>query len=317
MLDLEQILSKPEGKTVEFKRDTSSLDPILKAVIAFANTAGGIILVGVEDNGTIIGLDNPSKEQEKIVNSIANRVKPLLSPDITIVKLQDKQVLVIQIDYVPAPYYLVNKSETEGVYIRLGNTNRAVGEDTILEIKRAAHHPFFDNIPCDNTSESDLDIDLINKTFAKHHIQIDTAKLLSIGILAQKGKRIFATNAGVILFGKPAIREKFFSFAEVRCARFAGTTRAEFIDRLDIEGGILAAIDEVPKFIRRNTKMAGKFGAMRRQDIPEYPVDGIREALTNALVHANYEIMGTRFFIAIYDDKLEIQNPGIMPLSKS
>ena len=312
-MDVEKLAHLPESKTLEFKRDASSLDSILKAVIAFANTAGGLILVGVEDNGTIIGLDNPSKEQEKIINSIANRVKPLLSPDFTIVQVQDRQVLVIQVDYVPAPYYLANKGETEGVYVRLGNTNRAVGGDVVSELKRAAHYPFFDSIPCDNTSESDLDIDLIHKTFAKHNIQIDTAKLLSIGILAQKGKRILATNAGVLLFGKPVIRQKFFPFAEVRCARFAGTTRAEFIDRLDVEGGILAAIDEVPKFIRRNTKMAGKFGAMRRQDIPEYPVDGIREALTNCLVHANYEITGTRFFIAIYDDKLEIQNPGIMP----
>jgi len=180
-------------------------------------------------------------------------------------------------------------------------------------MKRAAHHPFFDKMPCDNTSESDLDMDLIHRIFAKHHAQIDTAKLLSIGILGQKGSRIVATNGGVILFGKPEIREKFFPFVEVKCARFAGTTRAEFIDRLEIEGSILSAIDEVPKFIRRNTKMAGKFGAMRRQDIPEYPVDGIREALINALVHANYEITGTRFFVAIYDDKLEIQNPGIMP----
>lgn len=105
----------------------------------------------------------------------------------------------------------------------------------------------------------------------------------------------------------------YFPFAEVRCARFAGTTRAEFIDRLEIEGGILAAINEVPKFIRRNTKMAGKFGAMKRHDIPEYPTNGIREALINALVHANYEIAGTRIFVAIYEDKLEIQNPGIMP----
>lgn len=136
---------------------------------------------------------------------------------------------------------------------------------------------------------------------------------MSTGVLAQKGKRIFASKGGVILFGKPEIRQFHFPYAEVRCARFAGTTRAEFIDRLEIEGSILAAIEEVPKFIRRNTKMAGKFGTMRRRDIPEYPVDGIREALTNALVHANYEISGTRIFVAIYDDKLEIQNPGIMP----
>ena len=312
-MDIEKLANLPESKTLEFKRDTSSLDSILKAVVAFANTAGGIILIGVEDDGTIIGLYNSGKEQEKIVNSIANRIKPLLSPDFTILTVRDKQVLVIQVDYVHAPYYLADKGETAGVYVRLGNTNRAVSGEVVSEIKRAAHHPFFDKIPCDNTAESDLDMELIYKTFAKRNIEIDTAKLLSIGILAQKGKRVVVTNAGVILFGKPEVRQRFFPFAEVRCARFAGTTRAEFIDRLEIEGGILSAIDEVPKFIRRNTKMAGKFGSMRRKDIPEYPVDGIREALTNSLVHANYEITGTRFFVAIYEDKLEIQNPGIMP----
>jgi ATP-dependent DNA helicase RecG len=220
---------------------------------------------------------------------------------------------VIQIDYTPAPYYLTDKGEMEGVYIRLGNTNRAVSVEAVSEMKRAAHHPFFDKAPCDNTSEADLDLGLIHEVFAKRGINIDTSKLLSIGILTQKGKKIVATNGGIILFGKPEIRQQFFPFAEIKCARFAGTTRAEFIDRLEIEGSILSAIDEVPKFIRRNTKMAGKFGAMRRQDISEYPTDGIREALINALVHANYEIAGTRFFIAIYDDKLEIQNPGIMP----
>lgn len=108
----------------------------------------------------------------------------------------------------------------------------------------------------------------------------------------------------MILFGKPEVKKQYFPFAEVRCARFAGTTRAEFIDRLEIEGSILAAIEEMPKFIRRNTKMAGKFGAMRRRDIPEYPVDCIQEAHINALVHANYEIPGTRIFVAIYGDKL-------------
>lgn len=312
-MDIVKLANLPESKTLEFKRDASSLDSILKAVIAFANTAGGIILIGVEDDGKIVGLDNPSKDQEKIVNSIANRVKPLLSPDFSIISVENKQILVIQVDYTPAPYHLADKGEADGVYIRLGNTNRTVSVEAVSEMKRAAHHPFFDKMPCDNTSEADLDMDLIYRIFAKHHTQIDTSKLLSIGVLAQKGKRVVVTNGGIILFGKPEIRERFFPFAEVKCARFAGTTRAEFIDRLEIEGSILSAIEEVPKFIRRNTKMAGKFGAMRRQDIPEYPVDGIREALINALVHANYEITGTRFFVAIYDDKLEIQNPGIMP----
>lgn len=312
-MDIIKLAQLPEGQTLEFKRDTSSLDPILKAVIAFANTAGGVILIGVDDDGTIKGLAEPAKAQEQVANAIAHRIKPQILPEFSIVNAQQKSVLVIQVEHLPAPFYLANKSEDQGVFIRLGNSSRLASKEMIAEMKRANHHPYFDKMPCDNTGEKDLDASLIQKILANSKISINTEKLLSLGVLTHKGKRIVATQGGVILFGKPDILNQYFPFAQVRCARFQGITRAEFIDRLDIEGSILNAIDEVPKFIRRNTKMAGKFGAMRRKDIPEYPMDAIRETLTNALVHANYEILGTRIFVAIYEDKLEIQNPGIMP----
>jgi len=312
-MDIQKLAKLPESKTLEFKRDASSLEPILKTIVAFANTAGGILLIGVTDGHTICGLENSNKVEEQIANSVAHRIKPQIFPDFHIFKVKNKSVLAIQIDHLPAPYYLSDKGEEKSVYIRLGNSNRLASTEAIAEMKRAKHHPFFDKTPCDNVTEDDLDKELIRKTFSNHNVSVDTSKLLSIGILVQKGKRTLASNGGVILFGKPDIQQNYFPYAEVRCARFAGTSRAEFIDRLNIEGGILAAIEEVPKFIRRNTKMAGKFGSMRRRDIPEYPIDGIREALTNALVHANYEISGTRIFVAIYDDKLEIQNPGAMP----
>lgn len=312
-MDIIELAKLSEGQTLEFKRDTSSLDSILKAVIAFANSAGGIILIGIEDDGSVVGLPDAAKSQEQVANAIAHRIKPQLLPEFSIVEAQQKSVLVIQVEHIPAPFYLTNKGEEQGVFIRLGNSTRLAAKETIAEIKRASHHPYFDKAPCDNTGEKDLNMQLVQQTLSNSKVSINTGKLLSLGLLAHKGKRVIATNGGVILFGKPEILHEYFPFAQVRCARFAGTTRAEFIDRLDIEGSILKAIAEVPKFIRRNTKMAGKFGAMQRKDVPEYPVDGIREALTNALVHANYEISGTRIFVAIYDDRLEIQNPGIMP----
>lgn len=312
-MDVIKLIKLNESQTLEFKRDTSSLDSILKTVIAFANTVGGILLIGIEDDGTIVGISESSKIQEQLANSIAHRIKPQILPDINVIEAKNKSIIAIQVEHVPAPYYLENKGEENGVYYRLGNTNRVASKEMIAEMKRASHHPFFDRTPCDHVTEEDLDTQLIKRVFSHRKFTLNTEKLLSLGILAKKGKNIFATNGGVILFGKQEIRQKYFPFAEVRCARFAGTTRAEFIDRLNVEGGIIEAIDEVPKFIRRNTRMAGKFGAMQRRDIPEYPIDGIREALTNAFVHANYEISGTRIFVAVYDDKLEIQNPGVMP----
>ncbi|NCT57496.1 MAG: hypothetical protein GW760_07320 [Legionella sp.] len=311
-MDIIKLSQLGEGNTLEYKRNTDALDSILKSVSAFANTAGGIILIGIEDNGTIVGVSDIGKIQEQLSNSILNRIKPQLIPEITVTDINNKSVISVQIEHEPGPYYLGDKGEAKGVYIRVGNSNRLAGPEVIAEIKRSNNYSSFDKAPCGDVTETGLDKALIKSIYASRGRAIDTSKLISLGVLTKKGRRIVATHGGVILFGLPEIRETYCPYAEVRCARFKGTSRSEFIDRLNIEGGILAAIDEVPKFIRRNTKMAGKFGSMRRRDIPEYPVEGIREAITNAIAHANYEVTGSRIFIAIYDDRLEIQNPGIM-----
>ncbi len=311
-MDIIKLSQLGEGKTLEYKRNTTSLASVLKSVVAFANTAGGIILIGVDDDGTIVGVNNPGKTQEQLANSISNRIKPQFIPDVTTIDIDNKSVIALQIEHTQGPYYLNDKGLEKSVYIRVGNSNHLASPEVIGELQRVSNYGSFDKTPCDNVTAADLDDEKIKTIFAKRDRTIDVPKLISIGIVTKKGKRIVATNGGVILFGLPETRAAYFPYAEVRCARFKGSSRSEFIDRLNIDGGILAAIDEVPKFIRRNTKMAGKFGEMRRRDIPEYPVEGIREALTNALAHANYEISGSRIFVAIYDDRLEIQNPGIM-----
>lgn len=313
MMDIIKLSQLGEGRTLEYKRNTDSLVSILKSAIAFANTAGGIILIGVEDDGTVVGVKNSSKIQEQLANSMTNHIKPQLIPDLSVVDLHNKKVIVVQIEHSQGPFYLSDKGLEKSVYLRIGNSNHLASQEVIEELKRHSNYSTFDSTPCDSVLKSSLDHKLIQSVYAKRDPSISSEKLISIGVLTKKGSRVVATNGGVILFGLPAIRRQYFPYAEVRCARFAGTSRSEFIDRLNIEGGILAAIEEAPKFIRRNTKMAGKFGEMRRRDIPEYPVEGVREALTNALAHANYEISGSRIFIAIYDDRLEIQNPGIMP----
>ncbi len=122
-MDIIKIAQLPEGQTLEFKRDTSSLDTILKAVIAFANSASGIILIGVDDDGSIVGLAEPAKTQEQVANVIAHRIKPQLLPEFSIIEVQHKSVLVVQVEHIPAPFYLTNKGE-EGVFIRLGNSTR-------------------------------------------------------------------------------------------------------------------------------------------------------------------------------------------------
>ena len=108
-------------------------------------------------------------------------------------------------------------------------------------------------------------------------------------------------------------RNQYFPDARVSCARFRGTDKSDFIDRLDIDGSILDAIESVPKFIMRNTRLYSKIEIFRREDIPAYSELAVREVLVNALSHTDYSLTGMRIMVSIYSDRMEIQNPGMFP----
>ena len=98
-MDIIKLTQIGESNTLEYKRNTNSLDSILKSVSAFANTAGGIILVGIDDDGTIIGLSDTGKIQEQLANAISHRIKPQLIPEITVINVNDQSVIAIQIEF--------------------------------------------------------------------------------------------------------------------------------------------------------------------------------------------------------------------------
>lgn len=140
---LEILLSQNEGKTLEFKENTKSLTSIIKAVIAFANTSGGNIVIGVEDKSKkIIGVNNALLDEEKLASAIADSVEPLIMPDIQIVSVRHKELLVIQVPHMAGPFYLKSVGIEKGTYIRLGSTNRIADQDSISIIANAIKKHF-------------------------------------------------------------------------------------------------------------------------------------------------------------------------------
>lgn len=313
MYDIEKILMLPEGRTLEFKRDLSSMKPILKTLIAFANTAGGILLVGRDDDGTIMGVENVFQEEEKLANIIADSIVPPLLPEIETVTVEGKPMLLVRVAHWKGPFYLKSKGPETGVYIRLGSTNREAGQEQLAELKRSLSNLSFDQLPCPEIEVSGLDMNRIEIAFSKVKKEVDIRKLETLGILVKYCGNLVCSNGGLILFGQKQFRERYFPNAIVRCARFRDTQKIEFIDQYDIEDGIIEAMTEVPKFIRRNTRMAAKIEQIQREDIPEYSSLVIREVLTNALVHADYSIKGMNPRVAIFSDRLEIESPGMLP----
>lgn len=309
---IESLIELNEGKTVEFKETLQSLNGVIKTIVAFANTAGGTIIIGVEDKTKkIVGVSNPLLEEERLAGAINNNIAPMLMPDIQIYAYKNKELIVIQVPHATGPYYLKSAGIEKGTYVRLGSTNRAADQERIQSLKNFARNIIYDEQPYITKSKEDLDWDAIQNLFKEAHKTISTQNAENMGILTTHDTKTVPSFGGIILFGKDHLKD--FPDAKIRCARFAGTIRDVIIDRSDIEIYLPFAIEESIKFIQRNTKLSSQIEGLRRKDIPEYPPKAIREILTNAVMHADYSISGVCISIAIFDDKIEITNPGTLP----
>lgn len=312
-MDIKELLAQGESKTLEFKRDISSLDPILKTIVAFANTAGGTLIIGRTSDGTLIGVKDIFKTEEALANSIADNIRPSILPDIEIATVDGKDLVVIKVAHWRAPFYLKKEGMPKGVYIRLGSTSRSASPELLAELQRSVLTSSFDQHALPDATKEALDMGKVKTLFKGIGRPINEEKLRTLGVLVPFGHQWVPSIGGIILFGQDVERQRFVSAAHVGCARFHGDDRTNIIDRFEVEGTILDAVNEVPKFIARNTRLMADIRGMRRRDVPEYPVLAIREALINALVHADYSLGGSHIKIAIFDDRLEIENPGMLP----
>ena len=314
-MNISQLLATPEGKTLEFKRDLSSPKPVLRTLVAFANTAGGTLIIGRADDGAIVGVKDVLAEEERLANLIADSIAPAMMPEIEAVTVEEKSLLLVRVAHWPGPFYLKDKGPVDGVYVRLGSTNRKADAAMLEELGRLHSNSAFDQLPCVGTSQSDLDMLAVRRWFVGKDRIMDAAALESLGILVRHGSGLVASNGGLILFGNPDVLQRRFPDARLSCARFHGSDKSEFIDRQEMEG-LLNAVTDVPKFIARNTRLASRITGMQRQDIPQYPAIAIREVLVNALAHADYACTGMRIFVSIFSDRLEIQSSGMFPTSR-
>jgi len=312
MMNIQQLLSSPEGKILEFKRNLSSPKPILKTLVAFANTAGGTLIIGRADDGAIVGVENVLADEERLANLIADSIAPAMMPDIESVTVDDKVLLLVRVAHWAGPFYLKEKGAANGVYVRLGSPNRLADEATKQDLERIHSHSSFDQLPCSGTSPDDLDLLAIRRWFAGKDHSVDAAAQESLGLLVRHGSGRVPSNGGLILFGDAQVRQRCFPDARVSCARFLGSDKTEFLDRQDVPS-LLEAVEDVPRFIARNSRLASKIEGMQRRDIAEYPAIAIREVLINALAHADYSRTGMRIMISIFSDRLEIQSQGTLP----
>jgi ATP-dependent DNA helicase RecG len=311
-VDLITLLSRTEGKTLEFKRDLSSPEGALKAIVAFANTSGGVLVLGVED-GTkkVKGIPNILAEEERLANLIADSISPRLVPSIEVMPWRKTQVLAVEI-YPSAnrPHYLNRLGAEEGVFVRVGSTNRRADQVLIEEMRRYNQVSSFDEQPQPELNSEAIDFRVASEFF-KPIRKLTRPDLQTLKIMTSYQGRVVPTIGGILLFGTDRLNH--YPDAWIQVGRFAGNDRRRILDSVEVRSYLPGAADEVILFLRKHMTREAVIGPVKRTDLWTYPVVAVREAIMNAIVHADYAQRGAPIRVALFDDRLEIENPGLLP----
>ncbi|AWK44388.1 transcriptional regulator [Photorhabdus laumondii subsp. laumondii] len=336
--ELLEIIANGENSGVEFKRDDIRPEQLAKEVVAMANFQGGRVLLGVEDDGTISGVQRHDLE-EWVMNVFQGKIHPMILPFYEEVKLDDgKLVAVISFPIGISKPYVVLHSGKEEIYIRIGTTSRLATREQQMRLFELGGMLHTEVMPVPRTDMSCLD-DARLTNYVKDILRDPDvpktpdewqARLLGLGFLTEAAGSVCCTIAGLVLFGKSPRR--YLKQAGLRVMVFHGEDKeyqaalddiidGPMVGRWDLEngdkrlvdGGVIERfIEAMSPFISQESDQVNE--ELRRETRWFYPLEAVREALVNALAHRDW----TRFVeieVSSYSDRLEVISPGSLPNS--
>ena len=302
-------IERGETRTVEFKKELpQDSSKWIKTVVAFANGAGGKLLIGVSNKREIIGISQDTDIfalRDKISDTISQMCEPQIMFDIYQESVKDKVLVVVEgFPGNDTPYFIKSMGKENGTFIRLNATTRNADFTTLDELELRKKRRYYDELPMSELAVTDSDIEYLCKDFsARAKTTITKESLLNMHLIQKIENSLVATKAYAIFLGKHDY------LSRIQCARFKGTERVHFIDKKDFDGPLLEQIDGAYKFVLEHINMAIEINGIVHDEIYELPIQAIRELIINAVIHRNY-MMNSSVQVAVYDDRVEISSPG-------
>ncbi len=207
------------------------------------------------------------------------------------------------------PHHLIRLGPEKGVFIRVGSTNRHADAVQIEELRRLNRMGSFDEQPLEGLSSEAVDFRAASELFSQYR-SITPEALRSLRVTTEHHGRVVPTVGGLLLFGKTRLER--FPDAWVQAGRFAGVDRSRLIDSIDIRSYLPQAAEEAITFVQKHLRREAVIGSVRRHYRWTVPPVAIREAVINAIVHADYAQLGSPIRVAIFDDRIEVDNPGLL-----
>ena len=286
-----------ENITYEFKREY--IPGINKSVVAFANTNGGTLFIGVAVDGSIVGVQDVDSTMLAVSNSIRDTIKPdvTLFVDYQTEEMDGKTIIKIIVQKGTAsPYYIAGKGiRPEGVYIRQGASSVPATETAILRMIKDTDGEKYEDV---RSLNQDLTFLEAAKEFETRKVPFGPGQQKTLGIMNADG---IYTNLGLLLSDQ--------CIHTVKLAVFQGSVKAVFKNRHEFTGSILKQLNDIYAYIDRYNSIRSEINGLYRTDMRDYPTEAIREALLNALIHRDYSFRDS-ILISIFDDRIEFVSIG-------
>lgn len=286
-----------ESSTVELKSEVNV--DFKKEVVALANTDGGTIYIGIDNNGQAVGISNPDEVMAQIGNMIRDGIKPDLTA-YTLIEVADecgaKIIRVTVLRGVKRPYHLTDKGlKSSGVFVRHGVSSVPAADEAIRQMLRESDGMAFDKSRCLN---QELTFSYTEKYFADAGLSFTLENRRTLKLIDTDG---YYTNAALLLSDQCE--------HSIKCAVYDGTGKTKFKARKQFFGSILKQMDETYEYVNLSNNQNSTFDGLKRIDHPDYPPEAIREALLNAVIHRDYDYSGS-IIINVYDDRIEFVSIG-------
>jgi ATP-dependent DNA helicase RecG len=321
--ELRERIALWENLHTEFKEWPVHPDDLAASLVAFANTDGGELILGVANDRTIVGVEDADRVTRDVDNIAANNCEPPVPVIQEVLYLKDlprrgkvkganasqkNPVVVVSILKGDMRPYRTNR----GVYyIRATSGRRQASQEQLLRLFQATESLYYDETPLPRLTLTDFDLDALDRYLditGQAELKDQPERLLTNWGLLSKGH---PTIAGLVLFGREP--QKHLPFAQINAARFPGTDSSEEpSDRKDLTGRLLDVIDQAERFLDLHLRTPHEIRGFEPEPKPELPKEALREAIVNAVAHRDYTVRGPiRLFI--FDDRVEIHTPGKPP----
>lgn len=267
-----------ETENIELKSEFT--EEIYKEIIAFANTDGGTVYVGIDDNGNAVGPDNPDKEYTRITNGIRDAIMPDVTMFVRFTIDNKKVVRITVSEGTNKPYYLRSKGlKPSGVYVRQGTSSAPASSEQIRKMIKESDGDVFEEM---RSLNQQLTFESAKRAFARYNTEFNETKYSALGI---KGTDGLFTNLGLILSDNCS--------HTIKIAVFADSSNTEFRDNKEFGGSVFSQLEDAFNYLMLCNKTAATFEGLERIESRDYPEEAVREALLNAIVHRDYSFSGS------------------------